>query len=152
MPRRLAVDWKTIKALYIAGETYSQLADAYGVAESSIRVRSSRERWGDHKKIETPVATLEKIWANRRERIREGEYKIADKMISYAEQMPEDQLLNKADKVKVGLDIGRRSVGLDEKEDKNIVNIALLGSYSDSGTIPTGIQIATTDSGTVSDT
>ena len=48
--------------------------------------------------------------------------------MAHAETMPEDQLITKADKIKIGVDIGRRSVGMDvEQKDVNAVNIAILG-------------------------
>lgn len=128
MPRALSKDWKTIKALYVSGATYAELAEAYGVAESTIRVRSSRQGWTKLRPSITDDAALGKIWDIRREKVKEGEFKIAERIMDHAAQMPPDQLVAKADKVKIGVDLGRRSVGLDRDEDKNMVNIALLGA------------------------
>jgi hypothetical protein len=75
------------------------------------------------------------VWTERREAIRESIHNIGSKMTRYAEQLPEDQLLAKADKVKIATEIAGKIVGLDKQEDKNVVNIALLGSYSDMDTI-----------------
>ncbi len=70
-------------------------------------------------------------------------------MTAYASQLPEDQLLNKADKVKIATEIAGKIVGLDRQEDKNVVNIALLGSYSDSdvieGSFQTGPKVHATE-------
>jgi hypothetical protein len=56
-------------------------------------------------------------------------------MTKVASELPDDQILNKADKIKIAAEIAGKIVGLDRQEDKNVVNIALLGSYSDSDTI-----------------
>ena len=80
---------------------------------------------------EKSAAIARDIWAERREAIREYIHTIGSRMTNYASQLPEDQLLAKADKVKIATEIAGRAVGLDKQEDKNVVNIALLGSYSD---------------------
>lgn len=49
-------------------------------------------------------------------------------MTAYAAQMPEDQLLAKADKIKIAAEIAGKIVGLDREEDRNQVNIAILGA------------------------
>ena len=42
------VDWKKIKAEYIAGGTsYRKLADKYGVSRSKLQARATREKWVD---------------------------------------------------------------------------------------------------------
>lgn len=58
-----------------------------------------------------------------------------------ASQLSEDQLLNKADKIKIATDIAGKSVGLDREEDRNQVNIAILGSI---GSSPGGYDDSTT--------
>jgi hypothetical protein len=80
------------------------------------------------------------IWAERREAIRENIHTIGSRMTTYASQLPEDQLLAKADKVKIATEIAGKIVGLDRQEDKNVVNIALLGSYTDSASTLKDIQ------------
>ena len=49
-----------------------------------------------------------------------------------ASQLSEDQLINKADKIKIATEIAGKSVGLDRDEDKNQVNIAILGAIGSS--------------------
>jgi hypothetical protein len=53
-------------------------------------------------------------------------------MTNAAAQLSEDQLLNKADKIKIATEIAGKSVGLDREEDRNQVNIAILGSIGSS--------------------
>jgi len=68
------------------------------------------------------------LWQQRKERVKESEFVISERIMRHAESMPEDQLINKADKIKIGVDMGRRSVGLDsEEKSQNAVNIAILG-------------------------
>lgn len=46
--RRLSVDWKRIKAEYIAGGTsYRKLAEKYGVSFSTLRKVAAKEKWTD---------------------------------------------------------------------------------------------------------
>jgi hypothetical protein len=80
---------------------------------------------------EKSAAIARDIWAERREAIRESIHTIGSRMTNYASQLPEDQLISKADKIKIATEIASKIVGLDKQEDKNVVNIALLGSYSD---------------------
>jgi hypothetical protein len=77
---------------------------------------------------EATGAMLTEIWAERGKLIREKEFRIAEKAASHAEMMDDTTLLNKIDKVKVAIDMGRRSTGLDKVESNpNAVNIAVLG-------------------------
>ena len=47
----IIVDWNAIKAEYIAGGTsYRKLAEKYGVSESWLRQRGSKEKWNEQKK------------------------------------------------------------------------------------------------------
>jgi hypothetical protein len=64
-------------------------------------------------------------------------------MTKVASELPDDQILNKADKIKIATEIAGKIVGLDRQEDKNVVNIALLGSYTDSGNMVQSIQVDT---------
>lgn len=81
-------------------------------------------------------------------------------MTKAASELAEDQLLNKADKIKIATEIAGKSVGLDREEDRNQVNIAILGSidsapglYKDPSTIYTLPQAVTSlPSDTVKDT
>jgi len=77
---------------------------------------------------EKSTAIARDIWAERREIIRERIHLIGDKMTKAASELPEDQILNKADKIKIATEIAGKSVGLDREEDRNQVNIAILGA------------------------
>lgn len=82
-----------------------------------------------------------------------------------ASQLAEDQLLNKADKIKIATEIAGKSVGLDREEDRNQVNIAILGAidsrpssygeivkgevWSESGRMLTANRVGNTESESV---
>jgi len=140
----LPVDWEAIKSLYLQGIEPKTLAERFGINVSTLRARACKKGWtkivGTEK--ERKKAITEKsaqiagdIWTERREAIRESIHTIGSRMTAYASQLPEDQLINKADKIKIATEIASKIVGLDKQEDKNVVNIALLGSYSDMDTI-----------------
>lgn len=81
---------------------------------------------------EKSAAIARDIWTERRETIRERIHLIGDRMTQAAAQLSEDQLINKADKIKIATEIAGKSVGLDREEDKNQVNIAILGAIGSS--------------------
>ena len=133
---KIKADWSAIRLGYLQGETFRVLSQTYGVKEATLRSRASREKWHVPPKrvLTTPednalsLQRAHELWQQRKERVKESEYKIAERILAHAETMPEDQLINKADKIKIGVDIGRRSVGMDvEQKDVNAVNIAILG-------------------------
>jgi hypothetical protein len=150
MPRKpLPVDWAAIRSLYLQGVDGRELAKRFAISLSTLRSRACREKWNVimGKQRDSVATATEKsaqiagdIWAERREAIRESIHNIGSKMTRYAEQLPEDQLINKADKIKIATEIASKIVGLDKQEDKNVVNIALLGSYSDMDTIEGSFQ------------
>ena len=132
-----SVDWMAIRGLYLKGIPAATLATKFQVNVNTVRSRACREGWnellGISKKApaidtEKSTAIARDIWAERREAIRENIHTIGSKMTSYAAQMPEDQLLAKADKIKIATEIAGKIVGLDRIEDKNVINIALLGA------------------------
>jgi hypothetical protein len=140
----LPVDWDVVKGLYLQGVPVSTLSQRFGINANTLRAKASKKGWnaivGTEKErkeqlTEKSIAVARDIWADRREAIRENIHTIGSRMTAYAAQLSEDQLLNKADKVKIATEIAGKIVGLDKQEDKNVVNIALLGSYSDSDTI-----------------
>ncbi len=141
MPKpSLPVDWEVVKSLYLQGVPVGTLSERFKINASTLRARASKKKWNavlgterERKQqiTEKSVDIARDIWAERREAIRESIHTIGSRMTSYASQLPEDQLLAKADKVKIATEIAGRAVGLDKQEDKNVVNIALLGSYSD---------------------
>jgi uncharacterized protein YjcR len=141
--RHRNADWGAIRALYLSGMKATVIADRFGIPAPIIRDRASKEKWFSGALASTPKLVVDKImrqgseatgkllseiWAERGEAIREKEFRIAEKAATHAETMEEGQLLNKIDKVKIAIDMGRRSTGLDKVESNpNAVNIAVLG-------------------------
>jgi hypothetical protein len=150
MPRpSLSVDWNVIRSLYLQGIPAKELAERFGINVTTLRARACKKGWnaviGTEKERAKPItekgaAIARDIWTERREAIRENIHTIGSRMTAYAAQLSEDQLLAKADKVKIATEIAGKIVGLDRQEDKNVVNIALLGSYSDTGNVVQDIQ------------
>jgi len=145
----LPVDWAAIRSLYLQGVDGRELAKRFAISLSTLRSRACREKWNailNREKESKAIATEKSaqiandIWTERREAIRESIHTIGSRMTAYASQLPEDQLINKADKIKIATEIASKIVGLDKQEDKNVVNIALLGSYADSDTIEGSFQ------------
>jgi hypothetical protein len=148
----LSVDWQAIRGLYLQGIQPKEIAAQFRINESTLRSRASKEKWTHiiATAKERKAAITEKsadiasdLWTRRREAIRENIHTIGSRMTAYASQLPEDQLLAKADKVKIATEIAGKIVGLDRQEDKNVVNIALLGSYTDSASTLQSIQVDT---------
>ena len=126
-----------IRGLYLKGIPAATIARKFEVNVNTVRSRACREGWnellGVSKKspaidTEKSVAIARDIWAERREVIRERIHLIGDRMTKVASELPDDQILNKADKIKIAAEIAGKSVGLDRDEDKNQVNIAILGA------------------------
>jgi hypothetical protein len=148
-----------IRGLYLKGIPAATIAKKFEVNVSTVRSRACREGWNEILGVtksapaidtEKSAAIARDIWAERRETIRERIHLIGDRMTIAASQLSEDQLLNKADKIKIATEIAGKSVGLDREEDRNQVNIAILGSigsapggYDDSCTINTLPQAVT---------
>ena len=61
-------------------------------------------------------------------------------MTNAAAQLSEDQLLNKAEKIKIATEIAGKSVGLDRGEDKNQVNLSILGLISSDSSDCSGLH------------
>ena len=136
-------DWLAIRALYLGGMKGRELSLKFGIKENIIRARASSEKWFEIAVDNTPRIVIDKIlkqeakatgamlteiWAERGKLMREKEFRIAEKAATYAESMEDSQLLSKIDKVKIAVEMGRRSTGLDKTEaNPNAVNIAVLG-------------------------
>lgn len=47
MPRKLSVDWSAARTVYVndATSTYRGIAERFGCAENTVRVRACREKW-----------------------------------------------------------------------------------------------------------
>lgn len=132
-----SIDWMAIRGLYLKGIPAATIATKFQVNVNTVRSRACREGWnellGVSKKAaaidtERSAAIARDIWAERRETIRERIHLIGDRMTKAASELPEDQILNKADKIKIATEIAGKSVGLDREEDRNQVNIAILGA------------------------
>jgi hypothetical protein len=137
----LSVDWDVVKGLYLQGVPTATLSERFGINANTLRAKASKKGWnaivGTEKErkdqiTEKSTAIARDIWAERRETIRERIHLIGDRMTIAASQLDEDQLLNKADKIKIATEIAGKSVGLDREEDRNQVNIAILGSIGSS--------------------
>lgn len=133
----LPVDWDIVKSLYLQGVSVPTLSERFGINANTLRARACKKGWnaaiGTEKQrkeqiTEKSAAIARDIWAERRETIRERIHLIGDKMTKAASELPEDQILNKADKIKIATEIAGKSVGLDREEDRNQVNIAILGA------------------------
>ena len=87
------VDWKKIKAEYVAGGvSYRELCQKHGVSESNMRKRAAKEQWTE---LRNSIATkneqllVDKV-AEKTVSIDEKYYKLVDKLMSKAEQVIED--------------------------------------------------------------
>jgi hypothetical protein len=142
MPRPpLSVDWQAIRGLYLQGVEPLTLANKFAIKISTLNSRIYREKWHEilqgekktnEKAKEESVAIARDIWSERRETIRERIHLIGDRMTKVASELPDDQILTKADKIKIATEIAGKSVGLDREEDRNQVNIAILGAIGSS--------------------
>jgi uncharacterized protein YjcR len=143
----IAADWQAIRSLYLDGATYKELGEKFGVKEGTIKARASREGWSKipvrHREAtirsvnKESAVIAQELWSDRRERVRNQEFTIASKILTYAEQMAEDQILAKIDKIKVGADMARRASGLDKEDNnRNAVNIAILSDIDGISTEP----------------
>lgn len=87
------VDWKKIKAEYVAGGvSYRELCEKHGVSESNMRKRAAKEQWTElRNSVDTKNEQLlvDKI-AEETVSIDEKYYKLVDKLMSKAEQVIED--------------------------------------------------------------
>lgn len=87
------VDWKKIKAEYVAGGvSYRELCEKHGVSESNMRKRAAKEQWTElRNSVDTKNEQLlvDKI-AEETASIDEKYYKLVDKLMSKAEQVIED--------------------------------------------------------------
>jgi hypothetical protein len=87
------VDWKKIKAEYVAGGvSYRELCEKHGVSESNMRKRAAKEQWTElRNSVDTKNEQLlvDKI-AGETVSIDEKYYKLVDKLMSKAEQVIED--------------------------------------------------------------
>jgi hypothetical protein len=137
----LSVDWDVVKGLYLQGVPVSTLSQRFGINANTLRAKASKKGWNaivgterERKEqiTEKSTAIARDIWTERRETIRERIHLIGDRMTKVASELPDDQILTKADKIKIATEIAGKSVGLDREEDRNQVNIAILGAIGSS--------------------
>jgi len=137
----LSVDWDVVKSLYLQGVSVPTLSERFGINTNTLRARACKKGWnaaiGTEKQrkeqiTEKSLAVARDIWSERRETIRERIHLIGDRMTKVASELPDDQILTKADKIKIATEIAGKSVGLDREEDRNQVNIAILGAIGSS--------------------
>ena len=88
------MDWKKLKAEYIAGGTsYRKLAEKYGVSRSKLQARATREKWADLKsqaeaKTESKlVDSISTKQADKAKKIIDVADKLLDKISSTIDQM-----------------------------------------------------------------
>lgn len=136
---KAAANWVSIKALYLAGATTKELAAQFGLPETTIKSRAKRNRWVPK---ELPRRLMERAqeqieregekdvaaaWSVRASLVREKEFQASRRILEYAETLEEQELLKNMDRIKTAADMGRRAVGLEDKQTSiNAINIAVL--------------------------
>jgi hypothetical protein len=141
-------DWPAIRALYSQGISSRIIGERFGIQAALVRKRAMRENWGftsdvlaqrRHKrnrdKTETVVAAkvAADIWADRRDKMRDKLHLIGERITDAAlKESPED-LLKKAEKVKIAFELGAKGAGVEQKEQEaSQVNIAILSDIGGS--------------------
>jgi hypothetical protein len=128
MPAAILADWSAIRALYVQGIAPKIIADRFKINVNTLYSRVRNEKWQAPSEPvhEQSARIAADIWTERRAATREKIHRIGDKMLKAAEELPENELLTKADKVKIATEIAGKVVGLDQGEEKNQINISLL--------------------------
>ena len=92
-------DWIAIKAMYLAGTKFCDLAKEFKVPEGTIKSRAYRFKWlgGEMsprviKKVQTQIEktateNIEQLRRDRSLQVREAEYKAAQRILDFAEEM-----------------------------------------------------------------
>lgn len=90
--RRLRVDWKKIKAEYIAGGTsYRKLVQKYGVSLTTLQRVAKKEDWQGLRQqaaIKTDTKIVESV-SNMNAKIDDKYFNLVDKLLSKAEEVIE---------------------------------------------------------------
>ncbi len=90
--RRLRVDWKKIKAEYIAGGTsYRKLAEKYSVSFGTLRKVAAKEKWTDlrNKAVAKADTKLVEEVSKNNAKIDDKYFNLVDKLLSKAEEVIE---------------------------------------------------------------
>ena len=138
MPAALEVDWGMIRTCFVAGASQSELAEKFGITESSVAARSAREKWMElrpESRVQARVRNDEAvadIWADRAQRHRESMGRITDRLSKHVETLDDSAILAKVEKLKVVDDIARRNLGLDTQSNPTLnLAVGLLGAGLD---------------------
>jgi len=147
IPRPIKLSPETVQTARLAvagGATVREVADSLGVSYETLRKRSQRGGWLTPQRV--AKATEQRVTqratevsaASIMERGQSYERHLAtaaEKFALKAAAMDPEELLNRAGSLERLDRIGRRTFRLDgEREDKNAVNIAILGSLGSSPT------------------
>jgi hypothetical protein len=123
MPKPLAIDWDSARALFIKGITMKDIADQFGLKCATVRQRAKRDKWGQSKAIATEIVSRKVT-----ETVSEGAkshvnrvLKLVDRHIESVERRSPDAMdlesFDMLTKIVDRLDqIGRRSHGLDAEQ------------------------------------
>ena len=135
-----APNWVSVKALYLAGATTKELSKQFNIPETTIKSRATRHSWvprelpprilerAQDQITKSGEADVDAAWLNRAALIREKEFQASRRVLEFTEKLDEPDLLKNMDRIKTAADMGRRAVGLDEKQTSgNAINIAVLG-------------------------
>ena len=87
------MDWKRIKAEYIAGGTsYRKLAEKYGVSFNTLKTRAREEQWYElrqQKDHRTTTKVIESL-SDKESEIDDKYYRLVDKLLDKAEETIDD--------------------------------------------------------------
>ena len=88
--RRLSVDWKRIKAEYIAGGTsYRKLCTKYGVPRTNLERKAKEEKWAELRRQAEGRAEAKIVDAISRQnaKVDDTYFRIVDKLMKKAEEL-----------------------------------------------------------------
>lgn len=132
---------ETARLAVAGGATIREVADRLGVSYEGLRKRSLRGGWLTPQRVAraTEQRATERATelhaTSRAERGAHYEERLGTAAMTFAEKaaaMSPDELLASAGSLEKLDRIGRRTLRLDgEREDKNAINIALLGNYTE---------------------
>jgi hypothetical protein len=136
-PEKLA----TAKLIVASGASIKETTDRLGIDYEATKKRAWREGWPSGKRIAreadklvtqqaTQVAASSRV--ERGQRYEELLSVAAERFAKRAAELDAETLISKAAGIERMDKVSRRTLGLDaDKPDANLVNIQLLGSYSD---------------------
>lgn len=143
MPKALDVDWFPIKAEFVTlGTPLVRLAEKYAVSYEALKQRAHREEWDklrpksqkevDDERIAQLSRSVTTDWAAAGVKHREAMQRITARLVEHAENLDEDTLLAKVDKLRTVDDMARRNIGLDQPVNPTLtVAVGLLGGGDD---------------------